>query len=52
MKKNEKKLNATEQFQRDIMILVATYYSNSTSENVKRALRDKKKKSTQDKFAM
>lgn len=46
------KLNATEKFQEDIKIAMENYYRQALSENVKRALRNKKKLSTQGKFAM
>ncbi len=39
-------LSANKQFQKNIMILLEQHYRNTISENVKRALRNKKKLST------
>lgn len=46
------KLSATEKFQEDIKVVMDNYYKQAISENVKRALRNKKKLSTRNKVAM
>jgi DNA invertase Pin-like site-specific DNA recombinase len=52
MKNNKNKLSTTEKFQEDIKMAMENYYRQAISENVKRALRNKRKLSTQGKVAM
>ena len=52
MTNNINKISATEQFQNDIKTAMENYYKKAISENVKRALENKKKLSTISKVAM
>jgi len=52
MKNNKNKLSAKEKFQEGIRIAMENYYKQVLSENIKRALRNKKKLSTGNKIAM
>ena len=52
MKNNKQKLSAVEKFQEGIKLAMENYYRQAISENVKKALRNKKKLSTQGKVVM
>mgnify|MGYP003563878127 CR=1 FL=1 len=52
MKINKQKLSAVEKFQEGIKVAMENYYRQAISENIKRALRNKRKLSTQGKVAM